>query len=227
MAALSAPKIRREPLLGKAWEYFLTHQPDFWEKLGVHLRLSVFALVMGIVIGVTLGILAAQNRQSSILVTNVIGAMRAIPSLAIMAVMLPFIGIGFRPALIALTILAIPPILINTQTGFLSVDPAIVEAASGMGLSRLQVTGKVQLPLALPIIIAGVRTASVEVLASATIGAIIGAGGLGEYIFAGLSLGPAYIYLMLVGAIAVALLALAAEELFNGLEAVARRAFYR
>ena len=214
-------------MLGQAWEYFLSHQPDFWTKLGVHLKLSGFALVMGITIGVGLGILAAQDRRSSILVTNVIGALRAIPSLAIMAVMLPFIGIGFRPALIALTLLAIPPILINTQTGFLSVDPAILESASGMGLSRFQVIGKVQLPLALPIIIAGVRTATVEVLASATIGAIIGAGGLGEYIFAGLSLGPAYIYLMLVGAIAVALLTLTAEELLNGFEALARRRFYR
>jgi osmoprotectant transport system permease protein len=214
-------------LLGKTWEYFLTHQPDFWTKLGVHLRLSVFALLIGITIGVALGILASQNSKSSFLVTNVIGALRAIPSLAIMAVMLPIIGIGFLPALIALTILAIPPILINTQTGFLSVEPSILEAASGMGLSQSQVIGKVQLPLALPIIIAGVRTATVEVLASATIGAIIGAGGLGEYIFAGLSLGPAYIYLMLVGAIAVALLTLTAEELLNVLEAVARRRFYR
>jgi osmoprotectant transport system permease protein len=121
-----------------------------------------------------------------------------VPSLAIMAAMLPFIGVGFRPALIALTILAIPPILINTQAGFTNVEPAVLEAARGMGLNRLQVILRVQLPLALPLMIAGVRTASVEVLASATIGAVIGAGGLGEYIFAGLSLGPC-VYLSDVG----------------------------
>ncbi len=214
-------------LLLASWQYFLANQPEFWQKTAVHLRLSGFALLAGIAVGVSLGILTAQNRSASVVVTNVIGALRAIPSLAIMAVMLPVIGIGFTPALIALSILAIPPILINTQVGVTSVDPAVVEAARGMGLNRLQITGQVQLPLALPIILTGVRTAAVEVLASATIGSIIGAGGLGEYIFAGLSLGPTYIYLMLVGAITVALFTLAAEVLFTGLEALARRAFYR
>ena len=97
-----------------------------------------------------------------------IGALRAIPSLAIMAAMLPLIGVGFRPALIALTILAIPPMLINTQAGIMAVNPAITEAAPGMGLSRWQIIGQVQLPLALPVIVTGVRIASVEVIASAT-----------------------------------------------------------
>jgi osmoprotectant transport system permease protein len=214
-------------LLLKTWDYFLTHQVDFWAKTGTHLQLSGFALLIGISAGILLGILTAQNPKASLVVTNVVGAIRAIPSLAIMAAMLPIIGIGFRPALIALTILAIPPVLINTQAGFLSVDPAILEAARGMGLNRLQVIGRVQFPLSLPIILAGMRTASVEVLASATIGSIIGAGGLGEYIFSGLSLGPAYIYLMLVGAITVAALTFTAEELFNAAEAAAKKAFYR
>jgi osmoprotectant transport system permease protein len=214
-------------LLLESWQYFLTHQADFWAKTQTHLSLSGSALLIGITAGILLGILTSQNQAVSLVVTNVIGAVRSIPSLAIMAVMLPIIGVGFKPALIALTILAIPPILINTQAGFLTVDPAIVEAARGMGLNRLQIIWQVQLPLALPIIVAGVRTASVEVLASATLGAIIGAGGLGEYIFAGLSLGPAYIYLMLVGAVMVALLTFVAENVFNGLEGLARQAFYR
>lgn len=214
-------------ILLKTWEYFLTHQADFWAKTGDHLRLSGFALLIGLTLGILLGILTAQNPKASLVVTNVVGAIRAIPSLAIMAAMLPIIGVGFRPALIALTILAIPPVLINTQAGFLSVDPAILEAARGMGLNRLQVIGQVQFPLALPIILTGARTASVEVLASATIGSIIGAGGLGEYIFSGLSLGPAYIYLMLVGAITVAALTFTAEELFNIAEAAVKRAVYR
>jgi osmoprotectant transport system permease protein len=214
-------------LLQETWGYFLTHQAEFWGKTGVHLRLSIFALLIGSATGLALGILAARSRAASPLVTNVIGALRAIPSLAIMAVMLPLIGIGFLPALIALTVLAMPPVLINTQAGFTSVDPAILEAAQGMGLKPAQVVWQVQLPLALPLIIAGIRTATVEVLASATIGAIIGAGGLGEYIFAGLSLGPTYIYLMLVGAITIALFTFAAEMALNGLEALARRRYYR
>src|SRR5512142_2141506 len=126
-------------LLQQTWGYFLTHQAEFWDKTGVHLRLSLFALLIGGAAGLALGILAARSRAASPLVTNVIGALRAIPSLAIMAVMLPLIGIGFVPALIALTILAMPPVLINTQAGFSSVDPAILEAAQGMGLSSRQI----------------------------------------------------------------------------------------
>ncbi len=214
-------------LLVETWQYLVTHQAEFWLRTGVHLRLSGVALLVGVATGVTLGILTAQSRPASLIVTNGVGALRAIPSLAIMAVMLPIIGVGFVPALIALSVLAIPPVLINPQVGFLGVDPAVIEAARGMGMGRLQIIVQVQFPLALPVIVAGVRTASVEVLASATIGAIIGAGGLGEYVFAGLSLGPAYLYLMLVGAITVALLTFTAENLFNGLEALARRAFYK
>ena len=134
------------------------------------------ALLAALMIAFPLGILSAQSRGASQAVTNGIGALRAIPSLAIMAAMLPLIGVGFRPALIALTILAIPPMLINTQAGIMAVNPAITEAARGMGLSRWQIIGQVQLPLALPVIVTGVRIASVEVIASATLGAIIGAG---------------------------------------------------
>jgi len=214
-------------LLEKTWEYFLTHQTDFWAKTGVHVRLAGIALVCGIAIGITLGALSARSRGASGLATNGIGALRAVPSLAVMAVMLPLIGIGFTPALIALIILAIPPVLINTQAGFLSVDPAVLEAGKGVGLSPWQVVAKVQFPLALPVILAGVRIAAVEVLASATIGAVIGAGGLGEYIFAGLSLGPAYVHLVLVGAVTVALLALIAELLFGAAERITRRALFQ
>ena len=214
-------------LLLETWTYIAGHQPDFWAKTGAHLTLSGVALLAALMIAFPLGILSAQSRGASQAVTNGIGALRAIPSLAIMAAMLPLIGVGFRPALIALTILAIPPMLINTQAGIMAVNPAITEAARGMGLSRSQIIGQVQLPLALPVIVSGVRFASVEVIASATLGAIIGAGGLGEYIFAGLSLGPAYLHLMLVGAITVALLTLTAEVSLNRLEVVVRHAFHQ
>jgi osmoprotectant transport system permease protein len=213
-------------LINKTWEYFLVHQPEFWAKTGAHLRLSGTALLIGAVAGVLLGILAARNRRASAFVTNGVGAARAVPSMAIMAAMLPLIGTGFMPALVALTILAIPPILINTQAGLTSVDDGIIEAARGMGMGEAQVVRQVQIPLALPIIIAGLRIATVEVVASATIGAIIGAGGLGEFIFAGLSLGPAYLHLVLLGAITVALLTLIAELTLNGAERAARRAYY-
>jgi osmoprotectant transport system permease protein len=213
-------------LLLQTWAYFLEHQADFWAKTAAYLRLSVVALLLGVSLGIVLGIVTSQSARAAAVSGNGIGALRAIPSIAIMAAMLPLIGIGFWPALIALTILAVPPVLINTQAGLAGVDPSVLEAARGMGMSRAQVIARVQLPLALPVLIAGVRTAAVEVLASATIGSIIGAGGLGEYIFSGLSLGPSYIYLMLVGAITVALLALAAEGLFALAETLARRALH-
>ena len=213
-------------LITTTWEYFVTHQAEFWAKTGAHLRLSGTALFIGVLAGVLLGILAARSRGASSFVTNGVGAARAIPSMAIMAAMLPLIGTGFTPALIALTLLAIPPILINTQAGLASVDPAILEAARGMGLAETQVVRQVQIPLALPVIIAGFRIAAVEVVASATIGAIIGAGGLGEYIFAGLSLGPSYLHLVLLGAITVALLTLAAELFLNRAERAAQRSYY-
>jgi osmoprotectant transport system permease protein len=183
----------------------------------------VVALSLAVFIGVGLGVAASQSRRLGPVITGLAGVLRAIPALAIMAVMLPIIGIGFRAALVALTILAVPPILINTQAGIAAVDPSVVEAAVGMGLDRSQRVRFVLAPLAMPAIVAGIRAATVEVLASATIGAIIGAGGLGEYIFAGLSLGPAYLHLMLVGAIAVAALTLLAEQLLNGAETIARQ----
>ncbi len=210
-------------LLTDIWQFFLANQADFWDKVLAHLALSGVALLIGVVVAIPIGISTAHHRLAAGVVSNGVGALRAIPSLAIMAVMLPIIGIGFWPALIALTILAIPPILINTQAGILSIDPAIREAALGMGMDRWSIVRGVELPLAAPVIVAGVRTATVEVLASATLGAIIGAGGLGEYVFAGLSLGPAYLYIMLVGAITVALLALVAEYTLNRLESASRR----
>ena len=116
-------------LLLETWTYIAGHQPDFWAKTGAHLTLSGVALLAALMIAFPLGILSAQSRGASQAVTNGIGALRAIPSLAIMAAMLPLIGVGFRPALIALTILAIPPMLINTQAGIMAVNPAITEAA--------------------------------------------------------------------------------------------------
>jgi osmoprotectant transport system permease protein len=214
-------------LISNTWEYFITHQSEFWSRAFVHLRLSGVALLIGLIAGVLLGTLAARNRRVSAIVTNGVGAARAIPSMAIMAAMLPLIGTGFGPALLALMILAIPPILINTQAGLSNVDPAVLEAARGMGLDETQVLRQVQMPLALPVIIAGVRIAAVEVIASATIGAIIGAGGLGEFIFAGLSLGPSYLHLVLLGAVAVAVFTLVAELMLGQAERRVRRGYHQ
>ncbi|HYU76073.1 MAG TPA: ABC transporter permease, partial [Ktedonobacteraceae bacterium] len=129
---------------------------------------------------------------------------------------LPYLGLGFLPALIALTVLGIPPILLNTYTGIRGIDPATIDSARGMGMTTWQIITRIQTPLVLPIIAAGVRTSAVQVIATATLAAVIGAGGYGEYIFSGLyQLDNVQI---LAGAIPVAILALIAEVLLSQLQ---------
>jgi osmoprotectant transport system permease protein len=127
----------------------------------------------------------------------------------VLMLLLPLMGSGFAPSLVALTLLAAPPILINTDAGLRGVDAAVIDAARGMGFTPGRMLREVQLPLALPVILAGVRTAAVEVIASATLATFIGGGGLGQFIVAGLALSNNGI--LLVGAIPIAGLALAAE----------------
>jgi len=145
-----------------------------------------------------------------------------VPSLAVLAVMLPLVGIGFAPALVALVLLAIPPIAINTDLGLRGVPAPIVDAARGLGMSPAQIRSRVEWPLALPVVFAGVRTATVEVIASATLAAFIGGGGLGEYIINGFASGD--VAQQLEGAVLVAVLALGADALLGLLERRFQRA---
>jgi osmoprotectant transport system permease protein len=144
--------------------------------------------------------------------------MRTIPSIAVLAIMLPFLGIGFKPSLVALTILAVPPILINTYVGVRQVDPDIVDSARGMGMTGLQSVFRVELPLAAPVMFAGIRTSAVQVIAGATLAAFIGGGGLGDFITAGIAIMD--LPRLLVGAVPIALLAIMTEFAFGGLERV-------
>jgi osmoprotectant transport system permease protein len=149
-------------------------------------------------------------------VINLFGAFRLVPSLAILFLALPYLGTGFRPALVALTVLAFPPTIINTYAGVRGVDRAVVEAAYGMGMAPSQVLRRVELPLAMPAIIAGIRIAAVEIISSATLAAFINGGGLGDFITLGFALFEPRI--MLVGAVPVALLALVSEGTLGGLQ---------
>jgi osmoprotectant transport system permease protein len=159
-------------------------------------------------------------------VVGLISTLRVIPSLAVIFLLypyrrdlgnlLPMFDRSFALALIALTLLAGPPLVINTDAGMRGIDPSVIESARGLGMNRFQVFIRVQLPLALPVIIAGVRTASVEIIASATLAAFIGVGGLGRFITSGLTL---YDFsLLLVGAIPVTLLTLFAEGSLAAIE---------
>jgi osmoprotectant transport system permease protein len=200
----------------EAYQYYLENQDRFWEAMGRHLTLSLTALAISVLVGVPLGIWISRRVRVAELVINGFGALRLVPSLAILFLTLPYLGTGFRPALFALTVLAFPPIIINTYAGIRNVDRAIVEAATGMGMEPGQVLRQVELPIALPAMIAGIRTAAVEVVASATLAAFIGGGGLGDFVTRGFALYDPRI--MLVGAVPVALLALISEAALAGLQ---------
>jgi osmoprotectant transport system permease protein len=203
-------------MIAQAAQYALSHRAELFDALGRHLELVGVALAIGIVVCVPLGILTARSRWASLIVTNSFNALRVIPSLAILFLALPYFGLTFTSSAIALTLLALPPILINTDAAFRSIDPAVREVAYGLGMTPRQVLRWVEFPLALPVIIAGIRTSAVEVIASATLAAFIGAGGLGLYIVRGFAMYD--ISILLVGAIPVALLALIAESLMNLLQ---------
>lgn len=185
------------------------------DKTGEHLLLSGAAMGVALAIAVPLGIVLGHLHRGSFLAINLANIGRALPSLAVIAIGLGFLGFGFTNVLVALVILAVPPILTNAYVAVDEVDPEAVEAARGMGMTPGQILRRIELPLALPLLFAGVRTAAVYVVASATLAAIAGGGGLGEILFNQAS----YRVEGLVGAaIVVSALAFAADVLFGGLQ---------
>ena len=168
--------------------WIIDHPRIFLDALETHLLLSGVALALAIALAVPLGVAVTRYPRAAFATINGAGAIRTIPSIAILAIMLPFLGIGFKPSLVALTILAIPPILINTYVGVRQVEPDIVDAARGMGMTALQSIWRVELPMAAPVMFAGVRTSAVQVIAGATLAAFIGGGGLGDFITAGIAI---------------------------------------
>jgi osmoprotectant transport system permease protein len=196
-------------VLQKALAYALNPNHGFWGAVATHLQLSGLALLIAVLVGVPLGIWISRFNALSRVVVNIVGILRVVPSVAVLFLLLPSQGIGFRPSAIALTLLAIPPLLINTDAGMRGVSSDVVEAGRGLGMSAWGLLAKVQIPLAMPVMLAGLRTATVEVIASAALATLIGGGGLGDFIAAGLALSRNDI--LLVGAVPVAVLALCAE----------------
>ena len=207
-------------ILLDSFRYAAARSDELFGALEQHLLFVAVALGIGIALCVPLGVLTSRSRTASVAIINTANGLRVIPSLAILFLALPYFGLSFTSAALALTLLALPPILINTDAAFRTISPAVKEAAFGMGMTPRQVLWRVELPLALPVILAGIRIATLEVIASATLAAFIGGGGLGIYITRGFALFDNSI--LLVGAIAVALLALSAEIMFGALERLAR-----
>lgn len=178
-----------------------------------HLQLSVVSLLFALLIALPLGIYLTRNKRIAEPIIGVTAVLQTIPSLALLGFMIPLIGIGPTPAIIALTAYALLPILRNTYTGISGVDPALIEAATSMGMNSRRRLTKVELPLAMPTIMAGIRTAMVLIVGTATLAALIGAGGLGDLILTGIQRADnAYI---LLGAIPAALLAILLDVLLR------------
>jgi osmoprotectant transport system permease protein len=186
------------------------------EKTGQHLYLSLASMALAIVFAVPMGILLSRMKWGAEWFMNVVGMLQTIPSLALLAFMIPILGIGTTPTLAALFLYAILPILRSTYTGLRSVDPVLIEAGKGMGMTSTQLLLKVQIPLSLPIMMNGIRISTVMIIGWATLGAYIGAGGLGDLIMAGFAtLTNGYI---VAGAIPVTILALLADSLLSMIE---------
>lgn len=190
-------------------------------RLSEHVQISLLSVTLACVVALPAGLAIGHFRRGRFVVVSVANLGRAIPSFAILALALPVtiglgLGLGFWPTVIALFLLAIPPILTNTYVGIEGVDADTVEAARGMGMSEAEVLFRLELPLAAPLVVAGLRTSVVQVVATATLAALVAWGGLGRFIIDGFAIRDNV--QILGGAILVAALAVAAELLFEALE---------
>lgn len=177
-----------------------------FEQTFAHVGLTFISLLLSIIIGIPTGIWISRKKQWSGTVLGIAGILQTIPSIALLGFMIPLLGIGAKPAIVALMLYAFLPIIRNTYTGINGVNAAVTDAAKGMGMTSSQILFKVELPLAMPVILAGIRTATVINVGVATLAAYIAAGGLGEFIFGGIALNNTN--MILAGAIPAALLAI-------------------
>lgn len=185
------------------------------QKMAEHLYISAFSLFLGIIFAVPLGIIVSKSKTASKFTMMIASILQTVPSFALLALM-TVIGVGKKPAIIALFIYSLLPILRNTYLGIANVDENIIDSAKGMGMTEKQILFKVKIPMAMPVILSGIRLSAVYVLAWATLAAYIGAGGLGDFIFTGLQ---NYIPEMIIwGTIPVTFMALIADFLLGKAE---------
>jgi len=201
------------------WSFFMEHRAEILGATLEHLELVLVSMLIALLIAVPLGMFIVQRPALRAVSIGIANVFQTIPSLALFGFLIPipFIGgIGKRTAIVALVLYALLPILRNTYVGLSEIDPAVLEAAEAMGMTPAQIMLRVRFPLAFSIILAGIRTATVLTIGIATIGAAIGAGGLGTFIFRGVALVSDS--LILAGAIPAALLALLADFFLGLLE---------
>jgi osmoprotectant transport system permease protein len=205
-------------------EFVVKHRIEIMTLSLEHLRLVFWSMMFALLIGLPLGVLLARRPRMRAVVLGTNNVIQTIPSLALFGLLLPMPWLGARAdrlTITALTLYALLPIVRNTYIGITGVDPSVLEVATGMGLTARQILWHVELPLASPVILGGVRVATVITIGVATIAAAIGAGGLGEFIFRGLAMVDNNV--ILAGAIPAALMALAADGAIGALQWASRR----
>ena len=204
--------------------FLAKHRAEVATLFGEHLWLVGISMLFAIAIGVPLGIVVARRPRWRTLILGGTSVIQTVPSLAMLGLLMPVPWLGFRAdrlTIFALTLYALLPIVRNTYTGMAGVDAPVLQAAVGMGLTPGQLLWRVELPLAIPVILAGIRVATALTIGVATIAAAIGAGGLGEFIFRGLAMVDNTV--ILAGALPAALMALAADGILAGLQRVLHR----
>ena len=167
----------------------MDHRPELWSETGTHARLVALALFVAVPPAVALGVVAARRPRLAAVAVGTAGVIFTIPSLALFALLVAPLGLGTAPAVAALALYSVLPVLRNTVVGLAEVPAEAVEAARGMGMTETQALWRVRLPLALPVVVGGVRVAAVTAVGVGTVAALVAAGGLGDSIFAGLRAG--------------------------------------
>ncbi|WHY84218.1 glycine betaine ABC transporter substrate-binding protein [Neobacillus novalis] len=198
------------------WNYLTGNYQQILSLLGEHLYLSIVSVVIAIIIGVPLGILISNEKKLSKPIIGTTNVIQAVPSLALLGFLIPFVGIGSTPAIVMVVLYSLLPIVKNTYTGLTNIDGDILEAAKGIGLTKSQTMRKVQLPLAFPMIMAGIRISAVTAVGLMTIAAFVGAGGLGYLVFSGVQ--TVDNHMILAGAIPACILALLIDFVVGKLE---------
>ncbi|WP_053036539.1 ABC transporter permease [Staphylococcus haemolyticus] len=169
-------------------QFFQEYGSQLVSKTIEHFYISIIALLIAIVVAVPLGILLSKTKRIANVMLTIAGVLQTIPTLAVLAIMIPIFGVGKTPAIVALFIYVLLPILNNTVLGVQNIDKNIIQAGTSMGMTKMQLMKDVELPLALPLIISGIRLSSVYVISWATLASYVGAGGLGDLVFNGLNL---------------------------------------
>jgi osmoprotectant transport system permease protein len=195
-----------------AMDYLINNWDRVWPRIFEHLTVSGLSLALALVIALPMGLLLNRRHSVAAPVLAGLGVVYSIPSLALLALLVPFVGIGLQPAVIALTAYALVVLVRNTMVGFDSVDPAVKEAATGMGMSAGQMLWRIEVPLALPVVVAGIRIATLSTIAlTAVAGLAVGAGGLGQILKEGIN-NPSKLY---AGVISIAAIAIITDGVFR------------